>query len=166
MGARSGQVQALGRVGALPGAIKKTAIKKTAPPEPVFPILGYTKSGEPVYETGVPDGPSEPFTWALQVPTAEMPPETEDEPTADVSPGAAVDAPPTTETGSAMSGFGGDQITLGDLEPAHYELIAATSNGVMFAWDAPLVLVKESTRTDLRYLRATTKRWMREQALD
>ena len=62
-----------------------------------------------------------------------------------------------------MSGFGGDQITLGDLEPAHYELIAATSNGVMFAWEAPLVLVKESARTDLKYLRAATKRWMREQ---
>ena len=68
-----------------------------------------------------------------------------------------------SEAGSAMSGFGGDQITLGDLEPAHYELIASTSNGVMFAWEAPLVLVRESARADLRHLRAATKRWMREQ---
>ena len=56
-----------------------------------------------------------------------------------------------------------DQITLGDLEPTHYELIAATSNGVMFYWEAPFVLVKESARTDLGYLRAATKHWMREQ---
>ena len=76
--------------------------------------------------------------------------------------GAAVVAPPMS-VGSAMSGFGGDQITLGDLEPAHYELIAATSNGVMFAWEAPLVLVRESARADLRHLRAATKRWMHEQ---
>ena len=76
--------------------------------------------------------------------------------------GAAVVAPPMS-VGSAMSGFGGDQITLGDLEPAHYELIAATSNGVMFYWETPFVLVKESARTDLGYLRAATKRWMREQ---
>ena len=56
-----------------------------------------------------------------------------------------------------------DPITLGDLEPAHYELIASSSNGVLFVWEAPFVLVKESARTDLRYLRAATKRWMREQ---
>ena len=65
--------------------------------------------------------------------------------------------------GSAMSGFGGDQITLGDLETAHYELISSPTNGVLFAWEAPFVLVKESARTDLRHLRAATKRWMREQ---
>ena len=56
-----------------------------------------------------------------------------------------------------------DQITLGDLDPTHYELIATTSNGAMFYWEAPFVLVKESARTDLRYLRAATKCWMREQ---
>lgn len=145
--------------GVLPGTIGKMIKKK----QPVFPILGYTPSGEPVYETGVPGGPSEPFTWALDVPDPEMPPSTEDEPAADVAPETAVEAPPMSEAGAGMSGFGGDQITLGNLEPAHYELIAATSNGVMFAWDAPLVLIKESARTDLRYLRAATKRWMREQ---
>ena len=146
--------------GALPGTIGKM-IKKKEQAQPVFPILGYTPSGESVYETGVPGGPSKPFTWELQVPAPEMPPATEDDPTADVAPGAAVEAPPMSEAGSAMSGFGGDQITLGDLEPAHYELIASQTNGVMFAWEAPLVLVKESERTDLRYLRAATKRWMR-----
>ena len=148
--------------GALPGTIEKT-IKKNKQAQPsVLPILGYTPSGEPVYETGVPGGKSEPFTWALDVPEPDMPPETEDEQAADVTNGAAVEAPPMS-AGSAMSGFGGDQITLGDLEPAHYELIAATSNGVMFAWEAPLVLVKESARADLRHLRAATKRWIREQ---
>lgn len=148
--------------GALPGTIGKMIQKKQPEAQPVFPVLGYTPNGEPVYETGVPGGPSEPFTWALDVPEPEMPLSTEDEPAADVTNGVAVEAPPMS-VGSAMSGFGGDQITLGDLEPAHYELIAATSNGVMFAWDAPFVLVKESARTDLRYLRAATKRWMREQ---
>lgn len=148
--------------GALPGTIGKMIKKKEQARPSVLPILGYTSNGEPVYKTGVPGGPSEPFTWALDVPKLEMPPETEDDPAADVAPGAAAEAPSMSE-GSAMSGFGGDQITLGDLEPAHYELIAATSNGVMFAWEAPLVLVKESARTDLSYLRAATKRWMREQ---
>ena len=148
--------------GALPGTIGKMIQKKQPAAQPVFPILGYTSNGEPVYETGVPGGPSEPFTWALDVPEPVMPPETEDELAADVAPGTAVEAPPMS-VGSAMSGFGGDQITLGDLEPAHYELIATTSNGVMFAWEAPFVLVKESARTDLRYLRAATKRWMRQQ---
>lgn len=147
--------------GVLPGTIEKMIKKKKQAP-PVFPILGYTPSGEPVYETGVPGGPSEPFTWALDVPEPEMPPETEDELAADVVPDVAEDAPPMS-AGSAMSGLGGDQITLGDLQPAHYELITSTSNGVMFAWDAPFVLVKESARTDLGYLRAATKRWMREQ---
>ena len=147
--------------GALPGTIGKMIKKKQPEAQPVFPILGYTSNGEPVYETGVPGGPSEPFTWALDVPGSVMPPETDEEAT-DVATGAAVEEPPMS-AGSAMSGFGGDQITLGDLEPAHYELIAATSNGVMFAWEAPLVLVKESARTDLGYLRAATKRWMREQ---
>ena len=148
--------------GVLPGTIGKMIKKKQSETQPGFPILGYTSNGEPVYETGVPGGPSEPFTWALDVPEPEMPPETEDEQAADMAPSAAVEAPPMS-AGSAMSGFGGDQITLGDLEPAHYELITATSNGVMFAWEAPLVLVKESARTDLRYLQAATKRWMREQ---
>ncbi len=148
--------------GALPGTIGKMIKKKQPEAQPVFPVLGYTPSGEPVYETGVPGGPSEPFTWALDVPEPEMPPETEDEPAADMDTGAAVEAPPMS-VGSAMSGFGGDQITLGDLEPAHYELIASTNNGVMFAWEEPFVLVKESARADLRYLRAATKRWMREQ---
>ena len=147
---------------ALPGTIGKMIQKKQPAAQPIFPILGYTSNGEPVYETGVPGGPSEPFTWALDVPEPEMPPET-DEDAADVAPDVSAEAPPMSEAGSAMSGFGGDQITLGDLEPAHYELIAATSNGVMFAWEAPLVLVKESARADLRYLRAATKRWMREQ---
>ena len=117
--------------GTLPGTIKKTAMEKKAPAVPVFPILGYTESGEPVYETGVPGGPSEPFTWALQVPTAEMPPGAEDE-SAGMAPDAAEDALPTCKTGSAMPGFSGDEITLGDLEPAHYELIANQTNGVLF----------------------------------
>ena len=58
---------------------------------------------------------------------------------------------------------GAPLLTLGDLEPAHYELISSPTNGVLFAWEAPFVLVKESARTDLRYLRAATKRWMRLQ---
>ena len=148
--------------GTFPGTIEKMKKKKKQAAQPVFPILGYTSNGEAIYETGVPGGPSEPFTWALDVPEPEMPPETEDEPAAEMAPGATVEAPPMS-AGSAMSGFGGDQITLGDLEPAHYELITATSNGVMFYWEAPLVLVKESVRTDLRSLRAAMKRWMREQ---
>ena len=147
--------------GALPGTIGKM-IKKKEQAQPVFPILGYTPNGEPVYETGVPGGPSEPFTWALDVPEPMMPPETDEE-ASDVATGATVEAPPTGKTGTGLTGFGGDQITLGDLEPAHYELITSTSNGVMFAWEAPLVLVKESARTDLGYLRAAQKRWMREQ---
>ena len=147
--------------GTLPGTIEKMIKKKKQAP-PVFPILGYTPSGEPVYETGVPGGPSEPFTWALDVPAPEMPPETDEDAT-NVAPDTVAAVPPTTETGTGMPGFDGDQITLGDLEPAHYELITATSNGVMFYWEAPLVLVKESARTDLRYLRTATKRWMREQ---
>ena len=147
--------------GTFPGTIEKMKKKKKQAAQPVFPILGYTSNGEAIYETGVPGGPSEPFTWALDVPEPEMPPETDEEAT-DVAPGAAVDAPPMS-AGSAVSGFGGDQITLGDLEPAHYELIASPTNGVLFAWEAPFVLVKESARTDLRYLRAATKRWMREQ---
>lgn len=154
--------KALVDAGALPGTIVKTKKKKTQAPESVFPIVGYTPSGEPIYETGVPGGPSETFTWELEVPAPEMPPETEDEPAADVAPGTAVEAP-MTAAGSALSGFGGDLITLGDLKPEHYGLIAATSNGVMFVWEAPLVLAKESGRADLRYLRAATKRWMREQ---
>ena len=145
--------------GALPGTIGKMIKKKEPETQPGFPILGYTSNGEPVYETGVPGGPSEPFTWALDVPEPEMPPAAEEEQVVDV----ALDATPTTDAGTGMQGFGGDLITLGYLEPAHYELIAATSNGVMFAWEAPFVLVKESARTDLGYLRAATKRWMREQ---
>ena len=57
----------------------------------------------------------------------------------------------------------GELIILGDLKAEHYELLAATSNGVMFLWEAPLVLIKKSARTDLRTLRATQKQWMREQ---
>ncbi len=149
--------------GTFPGTIEKMIKKKKQAAQPVFPILGYTSNGEAIYETGVPGGPSEPFTWALDVPKPEMPPSTEDKPAADAAHDVSVEAPPMSEAGSAMSGFGGDQITLGDLEPAHYELIASSSNGVLFAWDAPFVLVKESARTDLRHLRAATKRWMREQ---
>ena len=92
-----------------------------------------------------------------------MPPETDDETEADIANSAAVEALPTGETGIGMPGFGGNQITLGDLEPAHYELITSTSNGVLFVWEEPFVLVKESARTDLRHLRAAAKRWMREQ---
>ena len=150
--------------GALPGTIKKTAIeKKKAPPEPVFPILGYTESGEPVYETGVPGGPSEPFTWELQVPTPEMPPSTEDEEATNVPSVAAADGLISPSDLAPILGSSGDEITLGDLEPAHYELIASQTNGVMFAWETPLLLVKESARADLHYLRAATKRWVREQ---
>ena len=149
--------------GVLPGTIGKMIQKKQPAAERGVHIFGYRCDGEPVHETGGPGGPSERFTCALIIPEPVMPPETEDEPTDDVASGAAVVASPMS-VGSAMSGFGGDQITLGDLEPAHYELIAATSNGVMFAWEAPLVLVKESARTDLRHLRAATKRWMREQS--
>lgn len=145
--------------GALPGTIGKMIKKKEQAQQSIYPIVGYTPSGEAIYETGVPGGPSEPFTWAIDVPEPEMPPETEDEQPAEIP----SDVLPTYETGAGLTGFGGDQITLGDLGPAHYELITATSNGVMFAWEAPLVLVKESARTDLRYLRAATKRWMREQ---
>ncbi len=83
---------------ALPGTIKKTSIKKKAPPEPVFPIVGYTESGEPVYETGVPDGPSEPFTWELEVPAPEMPPSAEDE-NASMAPDAAVIPCPRSRPG-------------------------------------------------------------------
>ena len=147
--------------GVLPGTLDKTIKKKKQSP-PVFPILGYTPSGEPIYETGVPGGPSEPFTWALDVPKPEMPPETEDEQPTDVAPGEAVEAPPMS-VGSAMSGFSGNLITLGNLEPEHYELIASQANGVLFVWEEPFVLVKMSRRADLRYLRAATKRWMREQ---
>ena len=147
--------------GVLPGTIGKMIQKKQPAAQPVFPILGYTSNGEPVYETGVPGGKSEPFTWALDVPEPEMPPET-DEKAADLAPNVSVETPPMS-LGSAMSGFGGDQITLGDLEPEHYELIANQSNGVMFVWEEPFVLVKESARADLGYLRAATKRWMREQ---
>ena len=149
--------------GTFPGTIEKMIKKKEPAAQPIFPILGYTSSGVPVYETGVPGGPSEPFTWALDVPEPEMPPEAEDELDADAAPGAAAGSPATGETGTGMAGFGGDQITLGDLEPAHYELIAATSNGVLFVWEEPFVLVKESARTDLRYLRAAMKRGMRGQ---
>ena len=60
-------------------------------------------------------------------------------------------------------GSSGDEIALGDLEPAHYELIASQTNGVLFVWEEPFVLVKESARADLRYLRAVTKRLIREQ---
>lgn len=35
----------------------------------------------------------------------------------------------------------GELIILGGLEAEHYDLIAATSNGVIFLWDAPLVLI-------------------------
>ena len=149
--------------GVLPGTIKKTAIEKKAPPEPVFPILGYTESGEPVYETGVPGGPSEPFTWELQVPTPEMPPSTEDEETVDSPPTVAGDEQPLPSDPAPALGSGSSEITLGDLEPAHYELIASQTNGVLFAWEEPFVLIKESARTDPRYLRAATKRWMRDQ---
>lgn len=82
---------------------------------------------------------------------------------ASMAPDAAEDALPPAEAGSAMPGFSGDEITLGDLKPAHYELIASQTNGVLFVWEEPFVLVKESGRADLRYLRAATKRWMREQ---
>lgn len=150
--------------GVLPGTIKKTAIKKKkAPPEPVFPIIGYTENGEPVYETGVPGGPSEPFTWELEVPAPEMPPSTENEEAAAVPPVAAADGQLSPSDLAPILGSGGDEITLGDLEPAHYELIASQTNGVMFVWGEPFVLVKESARADLRYLRAVTKRLMREQ---
>ena len=149
--------------GAIPGTVEKTGIRKKTQPQSVFPILGYTPNGDPIYKTGVPGSPSEPFTWALDVPEPEMPPETEDELYADVAPGAAAGSPSTGETAAGTPGFGGDQITLGDLEPAHYELIAATSNGVLFVWEEPFVLVKESARTDLRYLRAAMKRGMRGQ---
>lgn len=152
--------------GALPGTIKKMFTKKNkmAPAEPVFPILGYTESGEPVYETGVPGGPSEPFTWALQVPTPEMPPSTEDEETADIPPTATRDGQPSLSNLAPILGSGSSEITLGDLEPAHYELIASQTNGVLFVWEEPFVLVKESARADLGYLRAATKRLMRGQS--
>lgn len=148
--------------GTLPGSIKKTPIEKKKPaPEPGFPIIGYTPSGEPVYETGVPGGPSEPFTWKLQVPTPEFPPSTEDEGAFGKDPHATCDDQAARKAVSDL--LTSDEITLGNLDPAHYELITATSNGVMFYWDAPLVLVKVSARTDLRYLRTVQKRWMRVQ---
>ena len=151
--------------GVLPGAIKEWSIAEKAPPEPVFPIIGYTENGEPVYETGVPGGPSEPFTWALEVPAPEMPPSAEDESkTAEnVEYDAAESGQPSPSGLVPIPGTSGDEITLGDLEPAHYELIASQTNGVLFVWEEPFVLVKESGRADLRYLRAATKRLMREQ---
>lgn len=109
----------------------------------------------------MPDGPSEPFTWALEVPTPEMPPDTEDEEAAGADTQMACDAQAVREAVSSL--LTGNEITLGDLEPAHYELIASPTNGVLFAWETPLVLVKESARADLHYLRAATKRWLREQ---
>ena len=155
--------KALVETGALPGTVEKMKKKKKQVEQPsLFPIVGYTPSGEPIYETGAPGGPSEPFTWALEVPEPTMPPDAGDEELASVNPDTAGSALTMGETGAGMLGSIGDLITLGDLEPAHYELITATSNGVMFAWETPFVLVKESARTDLRYLRAVQKRWMRE----
>lgn len=141
--------------GALPGTIGMM-IKKKEQSQPVFPILGYTPSGEPVYETGVPGGKSEPFTWALDVPELEMPQSSEDENVARKIANAAGNALPACETERKIPDFSGELITLGDLEPTHYELIAATSNVVMFVWEEPFVLVKESARADLRYLRTAT----------
>ena len=76
---------------------------------------------------------------------------------------AAGDSQPLPSDLAPILGSGSSEITLGDLGPAHYELIASTNSGVMFAWETPLVLIKESGRADLRYLRAAQKRWMREQ---
>ena len=113
----------------------------------------------------MPGGPSEPFTWELEVPVPEMPPGAEDETeTAEsVEYGAAESGQPSPSDLVPIPGTSGDEITLGDLEPAHYELIASQTNGVLFAWETPLLLVKESGRSDLRHLRAATKHWMREQ---
>lgn len=158
----SDKFKALVESGGLPGTVEKMKKKEKRVDQPsIYPIIGYTSSGEPIYETGAPGGPSEPFTWALEAPEPTMPPDAGDEEVADVNPDMAASAPPTGGTGAGMLRSIGDLITLSDLEPAHYELITATSNGVMFYWEAPFVLVKESARTDLGYLRATMKRWMR-----
>ena len=44
--------------GAIPGTVEKTGIRKKTQPQSVFPILGYTPNGDPIYKTGVPGGPS------------------------------------------------------------------------------------------------------------
>ena len=100
---------------------------------PDLPILGYTDSGDAIYGTGDPMEPRP----------------------ADIEP--ATDAPAPAENTYPYI------VTVGDLESRHFDLIAAASNGVMFDWERPLVMVKESGRADLRYLRVATKRWMREQ---
>lgn len=155
--------------GTLPGTVEKfTKKKKSTEEQSIYPIVGYTESGQPIYQTTDPSGaPAEPFTWELEVPTADpYPASTEDgtSPAEGDPPEAAADGepkftnmPPQTDTPF------GYMVALGDLEPKHYELIAAASNGVMFDWERPYVMVKQSGRADLRYLRAATKRWMREQ---
>ena len=121
--------------GALPGTVKNTAKKK----KPLaLPILGYAESGEPIYQT-----------------TDDMESQPENVEPKDVM--VTGDTPVQAVDDSNYF------VTLLDLEPKHYEIISASSNGVMFDWEHPLVLVKESARVDLRYLRAATKRWMREQ---
>ena len=117
------------------GALPGT-VEKTAKKKKMAmepPILGFTESGDAIHGT-----------------LDSMKPLS-----ADIAP--AVDAHvPEGDVSSYI-------VTVGDLEPRHYELISSASNGVMFAWEAPLVLVKESARADLRYLRSAQKRWMHEQ---
>lgn len=122
--------------GALPGTVEKTAKRKKKALEP--PILGFTESGDAIYQT--PD-------------SVEPQPEY-------VEPAGAV---PSVDAHAPAGDAYTYIVTVGDLESRHFDLIAAASNGVMFDWEHPLVLVKESGRADLRHLRAAQKRWMREQ---
>ena len=154
--------------GALPGTIEKMKKKKKQEQQSPYPIVGYAPSGEAIYQMpGTSGAPTETFTPELEVPTADpFPADTEDETESgagDTPLEAGRGEPACTNISPQTDDTIGYTITLGDLEPKHYELIAAASNGVMFDWERPYVMVKQSGRADLRYLRAATKRWMREQ---
>lgn len=122
--------------GTLPGTVEKGYRKKKKNLSP--PILGYTEAGEAIYQA--PDGNG-------------SQPETTDS----TGIASATGAPVLEEDPSNYL------VNLGDLEPKHYELICAATNGVMFDWERPYVMVKESGRADMGYLRSAQKRWMREQ---
>lgn len=148
--------------GALPGTIEKTNIRKKKSTTPSGLVIGYTGSGDPIYGLTSPSGvPVETFPLELELPSVDYPPETENLADENVAENiTARGGPSTKQTMSEM--FTGNEITMGDLKPEHYELIASPSNGVLFAWECPVVLVKESARSDLGYLRAAVKRWMRK----
>jgi hypothetical protein len=148
--------------GALPGTIEKTIKKKKKTAQPIFPIVGYTKSGEPIYQFTGPSGAlTDTFTEELENLAPDMPPDTEAEAAArdeDVPEKVGYCDPANTNTLPRIDDTLCYMVTLGDLEPAHYELIASQTNGVMFYWEAPFVMVKQSRRADLGYLRSAQKR--------